>query len=332
MDALIGFLSDAIASMIGLANRVIPTTSRLNWMYLLATAALAAGVALASGRCDPRAPVRSLIAYLFPRSIWLHASAVLDYKVAVLGKVIERSLLAPLVLSAVVVAQVVSGWLGPASVSPALPSPWVEILYTITTLLLADLSFYVVHRLAHRVPVLWEFHKAHHSAMVMTPVTYLREHPVEQFLQVTAAALFVGPATGVFMHFFPEQLTVIKVLGVNVATFVWFFFLGSNLRHSHVWLPYGRVLDRILSSPAQHQIHHSDDPAHFDRNFGSMFSLWDWMCGTLYAPIERPAGLTFGLGTELNEQYLTVADFYLRPLRNAAALVRGTPATARPAT
>jgi sterol desaturase/sphingolipid hydroxylase (fatty acid hydroxylase superfamily) len=326
MNALLHEFLNAAATLVDLANRALPPTSRLNWLHLAGTAMLACAVALATGRCDPAHRLRSLAAYLLPRSIWLAPSAILDYKAAVIGKVIERILFAPLVLSSAAVAHAVAMWLGPAGMAPALPPAWVVAMYTVTTVLLADVSFYVVHRIVHRVPLLWEFHKVHHSATVMTPITYLREHPVEQFVQVTVAALFVGPASGAFMHFFPEQLTVLTVLGLNAITFVWFFLLGANLRHSHVWLSFGTVFDRILSSPAQHQIHHSDDPKHFDRNFGSMLAIWDWMFGTLYAPKERPATLKFGLGPGLNEQYLTLADFYLRPFRNAVAILRGVPA------
>jgi sterol desaturase/sphingolipid hydroxylase (fatty acid hydroxylase superfamily) len=218
---------------------------------------------------------------------------------------------------------VVATWLGPPGAAAPLLRLQAEILYTVATVLMADLSFYVGHRLAHRVSFLWEFHKVHHSAVVMTPITYLREHPMDQLVLGTAAALFVGPVTGLFMHWFPEELTVTKVLGLNVITFVWYLMLGANLRHSHVWLPFGRVLDRIFSSPAQHQIHHSEDPAHHDRNFGSMLAIWDWMFGTLYAPVERPAHLRFGIGAGLNEQYQTLPDFYLRPFRNCFALLRG---------
>lgn len=325
MDTLIAPLGAGIGTLIDLANRVIPPTSRLNWLYLLGTAALAAGVAIASGRCEPGHRLRSLAAYLLPRRIWLHPSAILDYKTAVLGKVIEKFMLAPLLLSSVAIGQAIAGWLGPADSPPALSPLQVTLLYTLATVLMADLSFYVGHRLAHRVPVLWEFHKVHHSAVVMTPITYLREHPMDQLVLGTAAALFVGPVTGLFMHLFPQDLTVLKVLGLNAVSFVWYLLLGANLRHSHVWLPFGPLLDRLLSSPAQHQIHHSDDPAHFDRNFGSMLAIWDWMFGTLYAPVQRPAHLRFGLGAGLNEQYESLADFYLRPFRHSLALLRGLP-------
>jgi hypothetical protein len=47
------------------------------------------------------------------------------------------------------------------------------------------------------------------------------------------------------------------------------------------------------------------------------------MFGTLCAPVERPVHLRFGIGVGLNEQYQTLPDFYLRPLRNCFALLPG---------
>ena len=37
----------------------------------------------------------------------------------------------------------------------------------------------------------------------------------------------------------------------------------------------------LLISPYQHQIHHSDNPKHFNKNMGSKLAIWDWMFGTL---------------------------------------------------
>lgn len=40
-------------------------------------------------------------------------------------------------------------------------------------------------------------------------------------------------------------------------------------------------------SPAAHQIHHSTNPKHFDKNFGGAFAFWDWMFGTLHVPHDK---------------------------------------------
>ena len=58
-------------------------------------------------------------------------------------------------------------------------------------------------------------------------------------------------------------------------------FFGANLRHSHVKLKYPSFLEYIFISPHQHQIHHSDNPIHFNKNMGSKLAIWDWLLGTL---------------------------------------------------
>ena len=69
-------------------------------------------------------------------------------------------------------------------------------------------------------------------------------------------------------------------------------FFGATLHHSHIWLTYGRMLEHVFISPAQHQVHHSTDPQHYDRNFGTMLALWDWLFGTLYV-IKGKEKITF---------------------------------------
>ena len=57
-----------------------------------------------------------------------------------------------------------------------------------------------------------------------------------------------------------------------------------HLQHSHMWISFRGLLGRVFISPAHHQVHHSDNPKHFNTNYGSCLALWDWMFGTLYVP------------------------------------------------
>ena len=54
-----------------------------------------------------------------------------------------------------------------------------------------------------------------------------------------------------------------------------------------MWIPFTGLAGRILQSPAHHQIHHSDNPAHWDKNLGFALAVWDWAFGTLYIPERR---------------------------------------------
>ena len=94
--------------------------------------------------------------------------------------------------------------------------------------------------------------------------------------------------------------------------------LAANLRHSHVWLSFGPRLEHVLNSPAQHQIHHSDAPRHFNRNFGTNLSLWDWMFGTLYVTTSTPEDIRFGTAEQDQQRYLTLHSLVVTPFIETA--------------
>ena len=78
-------------------------------------------------------------------------------------------------------------------------------------------------------------------------------------------------------------------------------------------------------SPAQHQIHHSVEERHHDKNFGTVLSLWDWLGGTLYLA-EKGQELRYGLTGDPAPETNGLAALYLRPVlgpvssKGAAAL------------
>src|SRR5215470_12659027 len=49
-----------------------------------------------------------------------------------------------------------------------------------------------------------------------------------------------------------------------------------------------------LRQPRASSVHHSANPKHFNKNFGSCLALWDWTFGTLYVPEKTREPLTFG--------------------------------------
>jgi hypothetical protein len=53
-----------------------------------------------------------------------------------------------------------------------------------------------------------------------------------------------------------------------------------------------------LQSRAHHQLHHSVNPAHFDKNFGFALAIWDWAFGTLAIPAKMRQLIVFGVGDE----------------------------------
>jgi sterol desaturase/sphingolipid hydroxylase (fatty acid hydroxylase superfamily) len=190
-----------------------------------------------------------------------------------------------------------------------------QIVVTIILTLAIDFSFFAAHVLQHRVPVFWCFHKVHHSAPVMTPLTAYRSHPVDDLLEGLVVSVILGVFDGTLLLVFDPDAAVLTIAGTN-AVFTVAFALLANVRHSHTWISWGNRVEHVVCSPAQHQIHHSTDPRHYDRNFGGMLSLWDWLFGTLVTARTRQS-ITFGLGAE-SDRFHTVSDMYLAPVREAA--------------
>ncbi len=234
---------------------------------------------------------------LFDKKVWWSASAKGDYKLLLINQAVMMGL-GPRLIGKLAVATLLFESLhvwfdGRVLIWTDAPGWVIAFLFTVTVFLLDDVTKYWLHRILHRWPVLWAFHKVHHTAETLTPFTVLRTHPVEAVLFTLRATLVHAVAIATFLYFFGDRATLIAVLGANAFLFA-FNALGSNLRHSHVWLRYGRLVEHVLISPAQHQIHHSIESRHCDRNFGAVLALWDWMGGSLEVA-ERKRNFALGV-------------------------------------
>jgi sterol desaturase/sphingolipid hydroxylase (fatty acid hydroxylase superfamily) len=265
-------------------NYLANTHQRIFWLYLL-TSALIAALFVAF-----RPAYRSVA---LSRAVWWHPSARLDYGYFLLSAVIKLAVIVPLVLGA---GQVAFGVLSTLKSLFGHLSPlgWdktvIAALYTVCIFVVSDFTRYWLHRWLHTVPLLWRFHRVHHSAEVLNPLTFYRIHPVENLLFGLRYSLSAGVVTGVFIYLFGARLGLIDLLGAN-ALVVLFALAGSNLRHSHIPVGFGHALERWLVSPRMHQFHHS--PKGLRTNYGGSLSIWDRLFGSLKL-IERPAD-RFGL-------------------------------------
>jgi sterol desaturase/sphingolipid hydroxylase (fatty acid hydroxylase superfamily) len=283
----------AASALLKPATFLYDPSKRVFWGYLLLAFLIAGLVLVVRERKQWRARLYEQL--LSPR-VWLHPSSLLDMKL-MLAKSLARALLfAPWLLSsyglAIAVVRLANGQFGvadPTSLSPSL----IAILYTVGLFVSSDGSRYLLHRLCHEVPLLWQFHQVHHSAEVMTPLTLYRSHPVENFFFVLRGVVVTGFVTGTFFYVFGVQAVQYQFLGVNVLGLLFNMF-GANLRHSPVWISYGSFVEHVLLSPAQHQIHHSVQPEHFGSNYGSCLALWDWLGGSLRVAAGK-RGVSFGL-------------------------------------
>ena len=279
---------------------------RLFWIYIISSIVLAI-VYFHVGKKNTRVIMSS--------KLWLHPSAKLDYYYFFLSYFINIFLLVPFIVSAKTIAFSTNKFLFlhfDYFDNTIFSYSQIVLLYTITLFLVSDFTRYWLHRFLHTIPILWEFHKVHHSAKVLTPITFYRVHPVENFLFGLRYSLSIGFVTGIFIYFFGAMIDIYTVVGVNVFLFVFSIF-GANLRHSHVPFSYFAFIEKWLMSPKQHQIHHSRK--HFDKNYGGFVSIWDRMFGSLQLSNEVPI-LKFGLRKNQMGDYTSLKSLIFRPFIN----------------
>ncbi len=274
----------------------------------------------------------SLVRYLFPRKILLHRSSRLDVVWLFVRGVTQALLAWPLRVTVLGVALAVCGNVrdafGPTPAAPIVQRSALFVALSVSLFLADDFSRFLVHLAMHRVPALWELHKVHHSAEVLTPLTLYRVHPIESWMNRLRGALSAGLVTGLFMWAFPGKLRAFEVLGVDALGFVW-TALGANLRHSHVWLGFPRWAERWVISPAQHQLHHARSPNVPHGNYGSALALWDRVFGTLLFSEGRHA-VRVGLARSERNHAPTALSMLVSPVCAAlAVLVRSSSYTAR---
>ena len=279
----------------------------LHWPFLLS----ASFIAVVSGFFIPGA-LRLLKRY-FTLSVWWHPSARADYLYYLVNGAFFPIIFAPLLgVSSLVangIAETITFHHAESEVH------WAVITaFSIAVFVAYDFGRYIGHWVQHKNAFLWEFHKVHHSAEVLTPLTSFRLHPVDLLLMSVTPGIFTGLVGGVAILVTGGAVTPWQFLGMHAG--IAGYHLISNLRHTHVWISFGPRISRFLISPAQHQIHHSASEEHFHKNIGWAFAVWDRWFGTLYVPRGRE-DIVYGLGDGTDADYHGVVKMYFLPVVRA---------------
>ena len=251
---------------------------------------------------------------------WWHRSARADYAFYLVNGVLFPLWVAPWLPDLDPVRAHMEAHLGAAfgGGGEEQPSVLVGLLLGVAVFVAFDLGRWLAHRVQHRVRWLWPFHAVHHSAEVLTPVTTFRVHPVDLAVMATGSALTTAPVLALIAWRWPHG--GMASAGLVAATLLFTFDIGGSLlRHSSVHLGYGRVLERVLVSPAQHRLHHSIAPEHRDRNFGFALAVWDALAGTLCTS-RRGEAIEVGLADGQSQRHRSLLRLYLVPFADVYLL------------
>lgn len=158
--------------------------------------------------------------------------------------------------------------------------PWAVTLLEV--ILLSELGAYAAHRLAHRVPWLWHFHRTHHRTEEMGWLAAHRQHPIDLLWMLAATNLPV------------------VLLGFDTTT----IFAGLLAQKFHTALVHGNLgwsfgpVGQLIASPRFHHWHHDGVDARA-RNFAALFPWLDRLFGTYVVGEGLPR--RYGLGHVLAE-------------------------------
>ena len=155
-------------------------------------------------------------------------------------------------------------------------APWhlqVTQWYTwVIAILGVDLLYYVYHRVAHRVRLIWATHQAHHSSEYFNFATALRQkwnNSGEILMWIPLPLLGLPP----WMVFFSWSLNLIYQFWVHTERID--------------KLP--RVFEFVFNTPSHHRVHHGMDQVYLDKNYGGIFIIWDRIFGSFQRRGVPPA-------------------------------------------
>ena len=154
---------------------------------------------------------------------------------------------------------------------------WPTALIWLFTLIAWDFGFYWLHRLHHRIGLLWAVHVVHHQGQHFNLSLGVRN---SWYSSLTSIPFFLPLA----------------VLGVPLSVFISVSLLHYGIQlfnHSALTPPLG-PFEKVMVTPAHHRVHHLNDRRYADSNFGGSFIFWDKLFGTFRSLPQEP--IAFGAG------------------------------------
>ena len=144
-----------------------------------------------------------------------------------------------------------------------------------------DFSIFASHLAMHKIPLLWKFHRVHHSDEHLDASTTFLFHPIDMMITTVSGALVV-------LLLGLPPLAVAIGFGMHL---IFSFWQHANVRA----LPFQRSMSHVIMTPELHRLHHSTNPDHYNQNYAALFTFWDLLFRTLRPSRPGDGDLSFGL-------------------------------------
>jgi sterol desaturase/sphingolipid hydroxylase (fatty acid hydroxylase superfamily) len=166
--------------------------------------------------------------------------------------------------------------------------------------LLLDFFHYLSHRLHHSIPLLWRFHRLHHSDKDVDVMTTWLHHPFE-LISIYLINTFLYVVFDIPIEF------------IYIYSII--FILHSGFTHIKIYVPENidNWLRFMIITPNAHRLHHSIDMKEGNSNFGLILLVWDIIFKTYLKNDSKH--ITFGVKPEVTPQTNNLWNFIINPFK-----------------
>ncbi|HCX21820.1 MAG: hypothetical protein CMB80_22070 [Flammeovirgaceae bacterium] len=163
---------------------------------------------------------------------------------------------------------------------------WPYLAIWIFTFFAWDFCFYWLHRIHHKLRILWAVHVVHHEGEHYGLSLGIRN---SWYSSITSIPFFL------VLAFISIPVEIFLTVG-SIHYFIQFYNHNDLVRKSG-------ILEKIMITPSHHRVHHGMNDEYIDRNFGGTLVIWDRLFGTFQAEKED---VPVQLGTRDNPHTMDV--------------------------
>ena len=146
-----------------------------------------------------------------------------------------------------------------------------SVLLYIIAFIGIDFAYYWSHRWNHEINIMWNRHIIHHSS---------EEYNLSCALRQTIS----GIIEIYFFLYMPLAIIGIPPIIMNIVLPIHLF--AQFWYHTRLIGKMG-FLEKIIVTPSHHRVHHAINPEYLDKNYSSIFILWDKWFGTFQKELKE---------------------------------------------
>ena len=136
-------------------------------------------------------------------------------------------------------------------------------------LLAFDFCYYWAHRMGHEISVLWAAHAVHHQSEDYNLSTALRQ---------TSTGFLFGWIF--YLPLFLLGMPFEVFVTVNAIDLIYQFWVHTQHIRKLGWM------EKVFVTPSNHRVHHAQNEAYIDKNYGGILIIWDRIFGTFQEELD----------------------------------------------